>query len=220
MTKFIGIYIEALILYIVLFFAGSIGVMISMPAEAAEYSNKAELIRIFLYNIPSIALIWYLILRRKQQESRNIIPGKNDLTSFFTTLPCLIITGITISLISSMAGTHEQFMFGTPSTAGGWVILCFSCISAAYLEESFFRFYLLSKKDEFNLSTVQIIAVSTALFSVCHLYSGFWGFLNAAVSGTFLCIIFLRYKSIHGIAIAHALYNIMAFAINSMNMQN
>jgi len=219
MTKNVEIYIEAVILYVVLFLAGSIHIMINMPAEAAEYSNTAELIRILLYNIPSIALIWYLIQKRKPhlQESLNIIPGKDDLISFFIALPCLIITGIFISILSSMTGTYNQFMMGSPSSAAGWVILCFSCISASYLEESFFRFYLLSKKDELNLNKVQIIAVSTALFSVCHLYWGFWGFLNAAISGTFLCLIFLRYKSIHGIAIAHALYNITAYALNALS---
>jgi membrane protease YdiL (CAAX protease family) len=53
------------------------------------------------------------------------------------------------------------------------------------------------------------------LFSVCHLYEGPWGFLNAAISGILLAFIFLRYRSIHGIALAHGLYNVFVYAMNA-----
>jgi membrane protease YdiL (CAAX protease family) len=55
-----------------------------------------------------------------------------------------------------------------------------------------------------------------ALFSICHIYEGPWGFLNAVLSSVLLCFMFLRYKSIHGISIAHAMYNIAVYVINTM----
>jgi len=51
------------------------------------------------------------------------------------------------------------------------------------------------------------------LFAVCHIYEGPWGFLNAVISGAILGFVFLRYNSLHGIAAAHALYNISLFVI-------
>jgi len=91
-----------------------------------------------------------------------------------------------------------------------------SCLFAAYLEESYFRFYLLSKRHEMNMSDTSALLFSTALFSVCHIYEGPWGFTNAVLAGAFLGFIFLRYNSLHGIAIAHGMYNISVFVINAL----
>jgi membrane protease YdiL (CAAX protease family) len=92
--------------------------------------------------------------------------------------------------------------------------LVISCISTAYLEESFFRFYLLSKREEMGIGPHRAVLLSTLLFSICHVYEGPWGFLNAALSGMVLAFVFLRFRSLHGIALAHALYNVLVYALN------
>jgi len=213
-----AVYIEALILYVVLFFSGA-----AAGTSLEEFSIPAEIIKIVLYCIPSIALIYlllynhykYLFSRNWMDEFQVIKPGKKDILPGLITLPCLLITGFFISTISSLVsgGTAEQAAIQTPSSAAGWIILCISCIFAAYLEESFFRFYLLSKRQEMNLTGPSALFLSTVLFSICHIYEGPWGFMNAAIAGLFLGFMFLRYNSLHGIAIAHGLYNIIAFVI-------
>jgi len=212
------IYIEFIILYVVLFLSGSAGAAITNAATGVEgFSATVELARIFLYSIPSLALIWYLLLKVKKAENWDILPGKKDLVSGLVALPCLFITGSVIAFISSyIGGASAQVLLHSPSTLMEWVILCFSCIFAAYLEESFFRFYILARRDELKLNAPSAMVVSVALFSICHIYEGPWGFLNAALSGTFLCFLFLRYKSLHGIAGGHALYNISVYVINAI----
>ena len=213
-----GIYIEALILYIVLFFSGSTG-SIAGTEVSQSFSIARELVRIFMYTLPSIALIWYILLRARKLREWNIRPGKKDLISCLITLPCLIITGLVIAFAASKVGEPAiQISLHSPSTALEWVILCISCICAAYLEESFFRFYLLGRREELKLNYVQALVLSVALFSVCHLYEGPWGVLNAVISGTILAFIFIRYKSLHGIAIAHSLYNIAVYVINTIQL--
>ena len=211
-----GIYLEALLLYIILFFSGSTGSIVNTQAVQG-FSSQAELAKIFFYSIPSLALVWYLLLRVKNAKAWNIKPSKNDLYSGLITLPCLLINGFSIAFISSYIGeTTVQVPLHSPSTAYGWVILSFSCICAAYLEESFFRFYLLSRRDDLKLSTISAVTISVALFSICHIYEGPWGVLNSFLSAVILAFIFLRYRSIHGIAIAHSLYNIAVYAINPL----
>jgi hypothetical protein len=206
------VYIEALILYVVLFFSG--------PPASAEYSIAAEISKILLYCIPSIALIWYLLSRNWKIEYWIIKPGRKDLIPGLITLPCLLVIGSVVGFASSITGgTAAPITLPSPSSVAGWIVLFISCISAAYLEESFFRFYLLSKREEMNLNVPSALALSTLLFSICHIYSGPWGFLNAAIAGLFLGFMFLRYNCFHGIAIAHGLYNIAAYAINA-NFQN
>jgi membrane protease YdiL (CAAX protease family) len=67
-----------------------------------------------------------------------------------------------------------------------------------------------------KLGTKSAVVISVALFSICHLYEGPWGFLNAVLSGTFLCLIFFKFRAFHGNAIAHGMYNIAVYVINAL----
>ena len=188
-------------------------------ATGTEFSVTAELTKIFLYYLPSLALIWYLLFKVHKTKISAIKPGKKDLVLGLIILPCLLLIGFTVTLVSiTTSGTTTQIALYSPSTVPGWIILCLTCICAAYLEESFFRFYLLSKREELNLNGASALILSVILFCSIHIYGGLWSILNAAICGTFLGLIFLRYKIFHGIAIAHALYNISAFAINALNI--
>jgi len=206
----LGIYIEALLLYIVLFFSGTA----VLPAASEGFSVVIELQRIFLYSIPSIALIWFMILRTKKIKDCNLIPCKNDIISCLIAFPCLLITGFSVTFFSAFfGGKSVQILIQTPSAAFGWTVLGISCIFFAYLEESFFRFYFLARRDELKLKAAAAIIISAALFSICHIYEGPWGFINSLLSAIILGIIYLRFKSLHGIAFAHGFYNITAYIL-------
>jgi len=212
-----GIYIEAMILYILLFFSGTVSHVIGAVPQAAAFSPAAELSKLALYIVPSLAIIWYIIYRTWKLEYWFLKPGKKDIISGLITFPCLIIIGSSVSLVSKyIGGSSPQITIHSPSTVSGWIILCLVCIFFAYLEDTFFRFYLLSKRKEMNLSATGALILSTALFSVCNISSGPWGFLNAALCGTLLGFMFLRYNSLHGIAVAHGLYNITSYILNAL----
>jgi membrane protease YdiL (CAAX protease family) len=202
-------FIEPLILYAVLFFRFSTG----SADGIIEFSMTAEIARIVFYNIPSLALIWYLLLRDRTLHELGItFPKKRDFASAALAFPALILIGITISRVSPyLDGIPATARFLPPQTVIAWTILVLSSISTGYLEESFFRFYLLSKREEMKLGPQQAVLISTLLFSVCHIYEGPWGFLNAALSGIVLAVIFLRFRSLHGVAFAHALYNVLVY---------
>jgi len=206
-----GSLAEALILYIVLFFSGAAGFIIN-GGQNVDFSISAQIAGIFLHSLPSLALIWLLILKTKSIEDCCLKPARKDLISALITLPCLLLIGFAISSVSSFIGGSEaQLSFNSPSTVSGRLILCLSFSCSAYLEESYFRYYLLTKRNELKLNAPSALILSTALFSICHIYEGPWGVLNAAASGALLCLIFLRTNSLHGIAIAHGLYNILIF---------
>ena len=209
-------FIEPLILYSVLFFRISTGIMI--PDRAVEFSATAEMARMILYTVPSLALVWYLLLRVKSLKEWGItLPHKNDVFPALLSFPSLVLIGLLISFIAPfLDGIPGGPHFLPPQTVIAWIVLVLSCISSAYLEESFFRFYLLSKRKEMGLGPHRAVLVSTLLFSLCHIYGGPWAFLNAALAGILLAFIFLRWRSLHGIAIAHALYNIVVYSIGSI----
>jgi membrane protease YdiL (CAAX protease family) len=207
-------FIEPLILYVVLFLSGSIPQ--GQPPSSAAFSAGTELNRILLFNIPSLALIWYLLLRRKSLKKWGIgLPGIRDLFPALFAFPGLLLIGFSISAIAPLfkeipAGLPVE----SPASAAGWVIIVISCISTGYLEESFFRFYLLSAFNDMEISPAKQVFASVLLFSVCHLYEGPWGTLNAVLAGVLLSLIFLHYRSLHGIALAHGLYNIFVYVMS------
>jgi membrane protease YdiL (CAAX protease family) len=204
-------FIEPLILYAVLFFRISAGA--ALPEEI-EFSLAAEIARIVLYNIPSLALVWYLLLKVKSLKEWDVsLPGKRDIIPAVLALLALFLIGLTISTVSQyFTEVLSGPRFAPPHNIISWAILVLSCFSTAYLEESYFRFYLLSKREEIGLGYHRAVLVSTLLFSFCHIYEGPWGFLNAALSGILLAFIFLRFHSLHGIVFAHALYNVVVYA--------
>jgi membrane protease YdiL (CAAX protease family) len=205
-------------LYAVLFFRISAGAVLSGASEnPVEFSAIAETARIFLYNIPSLALVWYLLLKVKSLGEWGIgLPEKRDFIPAVLASPALILIGLTISIVSRRFDEISfGFRFLPPQNFISWIILIISCISAAYLEESFFRFYLLSKRKEMGLGPHRAVMISVLLFSLCHIYEGPWGFLNAVLSGIVLAFIFLRFRSLHGIAFSHALYNVVVYVQNA-----
>jgi len=214
-----GIYIEALILYILLFLHGSLAFFTGGGAEAADFSISAELVNIFAYLTPALILIWRLITKTPKIELWSLRPGKKDLLSCVITFPCLLFTGLFVTIIGSyISGPSENITLNLPHSAVEWILLFVTCLLSAYLEESYFRYYLLSKREEFNLNAVSALAISVILFSICHIYEGPWGFLNAVISGTILGFMFLRYNSLHGIAIAHTLYNISVYIVSGLTL--
>jgi membrane protease YdiL (CAAX protease family) len=110
--------------------------------------------------------------------------------------------------------------FQAPDTAAGWWVLCLSCLSAAYLEESFFRFYLSERLKKFGFYPAMLM--SSVSFAYCHLYEGVFGVANALLAGLFLFFIFNkrgdRMRALHAIALAHGAYNILVYAAIALNL--
>jgi len=211
-----GIHIEALILFILIFLSRSAGLLTGVPSDGTFFSLKAELLKIFFYYIPSLALIWHIILKAGKIDIWIIGLGKKDMKAALITLPCLLITGLSVAFTASFINVNSTYAFTAPSSIFDWTALCFSCLIFAYLEESYFRYYLLTNRDELNLNVTSALVLSAALFSICHISGGPWSFINAFIGGSILGFMFLRYNSFHGIAIAHGLYNIAVYALNSV----
>jgi membrane protease YdiL (CAAX protease family) len=100
-----------------------------------------------------------------------------------------------------------------PGTLVSWLVLTASSLGTGYLEESYFRAYLHTRLREAGLGPLKSTALSAILFALCHFYEGPWGALNALLAGIFLSLLFLRYKSLHGLAWAHGAYNIFVYLL-------
>jgi membrane protease YdiL (CAAX protease family) len=214
---------EPLILYFVLFFPGVFTG--AGGTETVPFSILRELGRTLTYTIPSLALLWYLTAGRQSQGKlsaiEGVIPQKRDIPPFIIGLPGLILTGLGISVLASLLSEHfgitAPLKAAGPSTIPGFLVMILSCLGTGYLEESYFRYYLLLKPEIPVPNTVMRAALSTALFSLCHMYEGPWGILNAVIAGLLLSSLFVRYRSLHGIALAHAFYNMFVYVMGNFS---
>jgi membrane protease YdiL (CAAX protease family) len=237
-----GLLFEPFILFVILFLPGAFGraalpveirESMAKPAQVTEippeltektgkeaeisvaaFSSPRELNRILVYNLPALALIWYLLLRGEAKNRKRIPPvSRRDLWSLLAALPALLLAALSVSLAASLfdaipGGAPLQ---SPPARISAWMLVILSCLSTGYLEESFFRYYLYKKLTLSGLDAPRFILVSAALFSFCHIYEGPWGTMNACFAGLILALIFVRFRSLHGIALAHGLYNLLAY---------
>jgi membrane protease YdiL (CAAX protease family) len=215
---------EPLILYFVLFFPGIYSAGIWREIEIAEtipFSMVRELGRTLTYTIPSLALLWYIFPDKKGFPSlKKAKIKKQDFPPFAIGLPGLIIIGLSISLLVSFLslryGLEPPLKVEAPGSVLGWIVMVFSCLGTGYLEESYFRFYLLTKLEKQQPSALMRIIFSTILFSFCHIFEGPGGIINAMLAGFLLSWLFNRFKSLHGIAWAHGAYNIFVYSIGGL----
>lgn len=233
---------EPFIIYLVLFLPDFASAGLFPVGEVYQFTIGRELNRIFGYNIPSLLLLWYLF----HIKSKRIFPTKvqsGDFQSLIIALTGLLGIGLGVSVLSSIISIPETTItiVEAPGGTAAWILTIVSCLSTGYLEETYFRHYLLNRfrkqtpvppagpenpdpgprirglpaaPDALYAKTGPVpgILVSTALFSLCHIYEGPWGVVNAVLAGLLLSLIYIHYGAIHGLAWAHGLYNIFIYA--------
>ena len=213
----IAAFIEPLILYWVLFLPAW-GFPVPAPESAARsFSLYQELGRVFTHDLPSLALIWLLILRAGRRPFAplpGLWPRRGDLVTALFTLPALTALGLLTALLGMLvpdpvAAPETGFPQGPAAVA----VMILSCLATGYLEETYFRFYLFKRLGEAGVGPARAALVSSLLFAFCHLYEGLPGALNAFAAGLLLFYIFARRRSLHGIAWAHGGYNIFVYVM-------
>ncbi|MDR2176513.1 MAG: CPBP family intramembrane metalloprotease [Treponema sp.] len=208
------LFLGPLVLYSILFLPGVL--RRDPPAELAAFSTNREIIRIFAYNLPALALVWYL-RRRSGRGGKSFLPGMRDLYTFLMVFPALILTGVCVSRIAALfPGIPGGFAIEAPADLAGLCAVVLSCISTGYLEESYFRYYLGEKFEESGLGPWAFPLISTALFSLCHVYEGPWGTMNSALAALILALAYTRFRGLHGLALAHGFYNIAVYLVSGI----
>jgi membrane protease YdiL (CAAX protease family) len=187
-----------------------------MP-EVVEFSILRELSRFLLYTFPAFALVWRLLIQARSLRDWDAAkPRLRDLRALGLALPGLLAIGLAVSLAySRLSGGNPIPRLEAPVSPLGWTILVISCFGTGYLEESYFRFYLLGMLERTGLGVKRRVFISVMLFSFCHIYEGPGGAINALLAGLLLGVVFIRERSLHGIAWAHGAYNLLAYLLGA-----
>jgi membrane protease YdiL (CAAX protease family) len=141
-------------------------------------------------------------------------PSFKDVPPFFFSFGALLLTGAVVWGLSFLLPAGE-FPITKPEGAAAWMGIVLLCLFTGYWEEGVFRLYFLTICDRAGMNRFASVLVSSLAFAFCHSYEGMLGMVNAGTAGVLLSIVYLKTGSYHGPALAHAMYNILAYILFS-----
>lgn len=100
---------------------------------------------------------------------------------------------------------------GLPDVWWAIPVLVLAAAENAILEEVIVVGYLITRLRETTWSLPMIIAASALLRGTYHLYQGFGAFVGNAVMGVVFALVFLKWKRIGPLVVAHLFLDIAAF---------
>lgn len=214
-----GVSKEFAILFAVIFLPGLVSQ--GTGVDPAGWDRVGYHITLLSVAIPQVLLVVYMTQLRTPGVAARMgwrRPRWSDalsgLVAIISVLSALALFGLIASFaeIPSILEPRVQWEF-TRMALLPLVVL--SSVAVGYREEIFYRAYCLVRGEEAGAGPVAVIAASTVLFAAGHLYQGVAGFLMALVIGAVFAGVFYYRRSLHGIAVAHGIYNTLVLVLSS-----
>jgi membrane protease YdiL (CAAX protease family) len=125
---------------------------------------------------------------------------------------CIGIPGLGLYLGARQLGINTNVQ-ASGLTDNWWTVpvLIISAAQNALLEEVIMIGFLFTRLRDLGWRVGVIIATSSLLRGCYHLYQGFGGFAGNAIMGVIFGLIYLRWKRVGPLVIAHTLLDITAF---------
>ena len=210
--------LEAALLYLAFFLPGMIGPQ-ATPASGAALTGY--MLRFLWIAVPQILLMIYIITLSADPPMPEL--GLTPLTVRDLLLALLFYGGLLALLaVLSLAAAalprggerflEKGFRWSLDSALQVPLAALF-CLATGYREELYFRAYLLTRLTRSGLAPLPAVGLSALLFASGHLYQGVAGLVVALAQGVYFSLLFLRWRSLHALALAHALYNLTVLVL-------
>jgi uncharacterized protein len=205
---------EVCLLFAVLFLPGMIAQTGDVAPEAFE--NVLYHIQVLVVSIPQVLLVVALGDLRRPGSSKAYgfrRPERRDITA---TIIALLASWAAVSLVSAVLSllgvggeTMEPGVRWTFDRRELIPLAFLSTMAIGYREEIFFRAFIADRAEEAGTDPRIALAAAAVVFALGHLYQGVLGFVVSLTIGLVLAAVYLRTRSLHGISIAHGLYNLV-----------
>ena len=167
-----------------------------------------------LSGVAPVLLAVYLLFRAGDWSSIGLNwsqPGRDFLRG--AALAALIgFSGLGLYFIAYKSGVALNVVAeGLPDVWWRFPVLILSAFQNGLLEEVLVTGYLLTRLRKLGVNPAAAIAISATLRGSYHLYQGFGGFLGNAVMGVIFAVLFLRWRRVGPMIIAHTLIDAVAF---------
>ena len=191
-------------------------------------SYRSYMLQFLLVAVPQILLLLYILTLRVREAGSGGEPPFAEfgiprpramdlpysLLVFAGVFALLTLLGVILMLLPaagrSLFTTGFRWKLEDPRLIP--LVLLF-CLVTGYREELFFRSYLITRFRQLHLPVFLAIGMSTLLFAAGHVYQGVAGLAVALIQGVYFSILFVRFKNIHPLAVAHGLYNATVLVI-------
>jgi membrane protease YdiL (CAAX protease family) len=122
------------------------------------------------------------------------------------------VPGLGLYALARVAGINTDVQ-ASGLTDHWWTIpvLILSAIENAVLEEVVMIGYLFARLRQLAWNAAAIIALSAVIRGSYHLYQGIGGFIGNLIMGVIFGLIYLRWKRVGPLVVAHSLLDITAF---------
>lgn len=200
--------------------------IIFLPAYLGQQSLPYGLFDSPFYHIMSIlqsllilSLLFYLLRKTppKAAESAGAMAGEILVTHSLTTLAGLIILFAFYSLILKGLESFGYSSTEDPVLLTRGIMLIpslLTCLSAAAMEEFFFRGYAFFRVRRGGVSTGKALIFISILFAAGHMYEGVPAAVFALTSGIFLGLLMLRGFSLFSLSAAHGIFNFLMILLS------
>lgn len=205
---------ELALLFAVLFLPG-------MFAQAGQidpgaFENIAYHIQILAVAIPQVLLVVAMGDLRRPGSSRRYGFRPPDRRDLFAGIMGLVATWITVGLVSLAAGLIGADT-DSMQPAVSWTferyelvpLALVSTLAIGYREEIFFRAFVADRAEEAGFDPRLALGIAALVFAAGHIYQGLAGFVVSLAVGMVLAGVYYRTRSLHGVAVAHGLYNLL-----------
>ncbi len=199
------------LLFSVLFLPGMLSQSAGVdPSVFTQIAYHVQLLAISLPQIVLVAWLPNLVTPGFSVKMGWVRPTKTDVT------PAVI--GLLAAWAASFALAVIATAIAGPEIAEGsvdWIfdryelvpLVLVSTLAIGYREEIFYRAYLAHRAEDLGMEPRTLLYAGVVVFGLGHLYQGVGGLVVSMVIGAVFVEVYLRFKSLHGIAIAHALFN-------------
>ncbi|MEP6797494.1 MAG: CPBP family glutamic-type intramembrane protease [Lapillicoccus sp.] len=122
------------------------------------------------------------------------------------------IPGLGLYVVARAIGINTQV--AAANLVGAWwtiPVLVLSAVQNAVLEEVVVVGYLVTRLRQVGWALPLVVAASAVLRGSYHLYQGFGAFIGNAVMGVVFVLVFLRWRRIGPLVVAHTLLDLVAF---------
>ena len=174
-----------------------------------------QLVNIGFALVP-VLLMFYLLDRTNRPAGKTIgfdlrRPGF-DAWFGVVIAACVGIPGLGIYLGARALGLNTEVQ--ASALAGAWwtiPVLILSAAQNAILEETIMIGFLYTRLRQLNWPIVGVITFSAVIRGSYHLYQGFGGFAGNLIMGVVFGLIYLRWKRVGPLVVAHTLLDVTAF---------
>jgi len=140
----------------------------------------------------------------------SLFPRAKDMANGILIAAAAIAVALIFALLALFSGARNPLLYpfgGSSRQLLSIFLMILSSLGIGYSEELFFRFFAVKAFEKSGFSLTGAILASALLFGVSHGSQGVFGMISAAILALLFSFFMMRGKSLHALALGHALYD-------------